>query len=459
MNIILIISDTFRYDNLFSQVEIPVRTPHLDVFAGRAVSASRMYSGSFPTIPHRTDLLSGRHTWPWHPWHPVQKSTKNFMPQIFKEYGGHVTQLLGDCPMLMGAGFKWIFDAVHIIRGQETDLHYLRMNEKIEQVMPPEKTRVDKELFQDRNLVDLIFWQNSHWRYEEDRFSAQTAGLTTRWLEDNYRHHPFFLWVDFFDPHEANMAPDYMVRRYDPDYADPPMPHSNYGKASDLSPAQQKNMRAQYWAEVELVDRAVGRILEKIDDCGLWDKTIVIFTSDHGTLLGERNRFGKSNRNPRDDRNWPICEKIAHIPFLIAAPGLKGGSTINALLQPADILATLIDLAGLDVKPEEAFHGKSFAPMLRGKTQKRLRDFAVSASYRRNDYPEKTETPVLRTDKWAYAPIGSEGKRELYDIEADPVMETNVAAAHTKVVEELDGILFAWLREIGAPSEALEVLR
>ena len=60
MNIILLISDTFRYDNLFDRAAMPVRTPHLDRFAERAVSVERFYTGSFPTIPQRTDLTTGR---------------------------------------------------------------------------------------------------------------------------------------------------------------------------------------------------------------------------------------------------------------------------------------------------------------------------------------------------------------------------------------------------------------
>jgi len=217
-------------------------------------------------------------------------------------------------------------------------------------------------------------------------------------------------------------------------------------------------MRAHYCADAELVDRSVGRILEKIDDCALWENSIVVFTSDHGTCLGERNRMGKSNRNPRDDRNWPLCEKIAHVPFLIAAPVLAGGRTIDALLQPADILPTLLDLAGLDAEPEEPFHGKSFAPMLRGEPQEPIRDFAITSMYRRPDYVELTETPVIRTHKWAYAPLGEKGAPELYDVEKDPVMETDVAADHPEVANELHDKFFAWLDEIGAPKEAIQAL-
>ncbi len=74
MNVILLISDTFRYDNLFDRAaDSPVgglvpRTPHLDAFAERAVSCSNMIVSSFPTVPHRTDLTSGRYGWFWYGW-------------------------------------------------------------------------------------------------------------------------------------------------------------------------------------------------------------------------------------------------------------------------------------------------------------------------------------------------------------------------------------------------------
>ncbi len=80
MNIILLISDTFRYDNLVGPCEMPVRTPQLDKFAERAVSLSGMYASSFPTIPHRTDLTSGRYGWPWYPWQNRHDSCANHMP-------------------------------------------------------------------------------------------------------------------------------------------------------------------------------------------------------------------------------------------------------------------------------------------------------------------------------------------------------------------------------------------
>ncbi|MFW6164016.1 MAG: sulfatase, partial [Planctomycetota bacterium] len=361
MNIILLISDTFRYDNLGDRAAMPVRTPCLDAFAERAVSLSRMYTSSFPTIPHRTDTTTGRYGWPWYPWQSRLASSANHMPKILAQ-GGYVTQLLCDCPHLFKADFDQGFHGAYVTRGQEGDTFFLRMNTPIARTMPPEKTRSGRH-FQGRNLPDIARWTNQLWRGEEDRFAPRTARVAIRWLEENYRHHPFLLWVHFFDPHEPWDPPEYMVRRYDPDYDGPAMIHPNYGKASDLTRAELRNLRAHYCAEAELVDRWVGRVLQKIDDLALWDDTVVVFTTDHGMSLGEHNRTGKSNINEGDDRAWPIYPEVAHIPFLVAAPGLEGGREVDALLQPPDVLPTLLDLCGLDLEPPEPFHGVSFAPM------------------------------------------------------------------------------------------------
>lgn len=468
-NVILINADTYRYDNLFDRAAVPVTTPNLDAFAERAVSLSHFYAGSFPTIPERTDLISGRYAWPWYPWQPLAE--KNRMPQLLNQHG-YVTQLICDCPHLFNAGFNQAFNAAYHVRGQEGDMPFLHMNDPIETVMPPEKTRTGHH-FQDRNLVDLHRWTNRYWRCEEDTFPPRTAGRAVRWLEENRQHRPFLLWVDFFDPHEPWDPPEYMVKKYDPSYEGTPMMHPNYGKASDYTAGELRNLRAHYCAEAELVDRWVGRILQKIDDLDLWDTTVVIFTTDHGMSLGEHNRTGKSNINKHDDRLWPLYPEIAHIPLLIAAPGLPRGAAVDILAQPADILPTLIELNGLDVAPPDPFQGSSFASALSVGARTPSRDFVVSGSYLRlrdGKLPPTAVTPMVYTHRWAYAPFGpgdapygsdevspAYHTSELFDLDDDPYGERNVAQEHPDIVEEMHDKLIRWLEEIGAPDEAIEV--
>jgi len=459
MNIILIISDTFRYDNLFDRAAMPVRTPCLDEFSKRAVSCSRMYVSSFPTIPHRTDLTSGRFGWPWYPWQPRRLGTQNHSPEILRK-AGYVSQLICDCPHLFRADFNVGFDGAHAIRGQEGDVHFLHMNTPFEEMMPPEKTRSSLH-FGRQNLSDLSQWINPGWRREIDRFPPRTAGLAMEFLEENYRHDPFFLWVDFFDPHEPWDPPEYMVKRYDPDYDGVPMIHPNYGKASVYTEAELKNLRAHYCAEAELVDRWVGRVLQKIDDLQLWENSVIVFTSDHGMSLGEHDRTGKSWIHTKDSRCWPLYSEIAHIPFMVAAPGLEGGREIDAFVQPPDILPTVMELAGAEAEPPEPFHGRSFAAHLKGGKAGPVRDFVVSSHFMREapkpvDDPAKRGpmTPALYTDEWCYAPWGPGGETQLFAI-TDTDCEKNVASDNAGVVEELHAKLVGWMKEMDAPAEAM----
>jgi arylsulfatase A-like enzyme len=453
-NIIIINADTYRYDNLFDRAVMPVNTPNLDYFSERAVSFSNFYTGSFPTIPERTDLISGRFVWPWYPWQVLTEN--NRMPNILNQYG-YVTQLICDCPHLFNFGFQRTFNAAYQVRGQEGDIPLLHMNDPIEEIMAREKTRTGHH-FQDKNLVDLHRWTNRYYRCEEDCFPPRTAAHAVRWLEENDQSRPFLLWIDFFDPHEPWDPPEYMVRKYDDLYTGIPMLHPNYGKASDYTAEELQNLRAHYCAEADLVDRWVGRIFQKLDDLDLWKNSIVIFTTDHGMSLGEHNRTGKSNINDNDDRRWPLYPEVAHIPFLIAVPGVKGGVTIDYIAQPADIFPTLLALNGLIVTPSDPFHGKSFAPAVVGEEQPELRSFAICGCYlrQRNGAISGTAvTPVLYTDQWAYVPIGPDSQRELYDLSNDPYAEKNIALDYPEKVKELQNSLVEWLREIDAPDEAL----
>lgn len=459
MNIIFLISDTFRYDNLFDRAKMPVDTPCLDAFARRAISVERMYTGSFPTIPHRTDLISGRIGWPWYGWQDLCASTPNNIPNLLRKHD-YVSQLLCDCPHLFNSSFQQKFDGALAIRGQEGDTPFLRMNHPIKESMPPEKTRTGSH-FRGHNLPDLHCWENRNWQLEEDRFPPRTARKTVEWLEQNYKCESFFLWADFFDPHEPWDPPEYMVRKYDPDYDGIPMIHPNYGQASDLTDDELHNLRAHYCAEAELVDRWVGRVLQKIDDLQLWDNSIVVFTSDHGISLGEHNRTGKSNINEWDDRSWPLYPELAHVPCMIAAPGLEGGKSLDILAQPHDILPTVAEIAGVELNPEEPMHGDSFAAHLRGTASGSFRNEAVCASHISpdgSDIPSEGMMPVMYTERYAYVPVRPEGNAELYDLGTDPCAENNIAQEMPEVSGKMRERLRCYMDNISAPTGLVDKL-
>lgn len=456
-NIILIITDTYRYDNLGNRAEMPVRTPELDRFAAeQATSVEGFYTGSFPTIPHRTDIATGRLGWPHYGWQPIDQSGPNHIGTILGSKG-YATQLLCDCPHLFNARFQQRFTAAFQHRGQEGDKALLHLNDPILNVVPNDKTRLSPS-FRGRHLADQHRWHNRYWQYEAETFPAQTGSTAVRWLEENSNSGPFFLWVDLFDPHEPWDPPEYLVRRYDPNYEGVPMLHPNYGPSDAYTAEELRNLRAHYCAEAELVDRWIGRILQKIDDLGMWENSVVVITSDHGMSLGEHARTGKSNISEDDPRYWPIYPEIGHVPFLVAAPDVPKGHSLPILGSPMDFLPTACDLAGADVNPPEPFHGRSFAEVLR-QANGQHRDLVVSGCHlnprQGSNVPSKASTPFAVTSEWGYAPVGAEGNPELYRLSDDPLADNDVAADNPDVVGEMHERFLAHLREHSAPDQLL----
>jgi arylsulfatase A-like enzyme len=266
-----------------------------------------------------------------------------------------------------------------------------------------------------------------------------------------------------FDPHEPWDPPEYLVRRYDPDYTGTPMLMPNYGLASRYRPAELANLRAHYLAETELVDRHVGRILEKIDDLELWDDTVVVFASDHGTSLGEHGRTSKVNRDPDDHRYWTLSPELSHVPLLLAAPSVTAGIRHPVYAQPVDLMPTLFDLSGVSgsgpVATPEPLHGHSLAAVLRGRAggprRATLSGSCPGEIAPGDDWPRGINTPFLIADDYGYAPIGEDGTAQLFDLAADPLAERPLGA---------DGAAFAagharlreLLQEIEAPPWLLE---
>ena len=456
MNVIVLVSDTFRYDYLGCNGNKWIGTDELDRFAERAVCFDRHYLSSFPTIPNRTDMFTGRYTFPFHGWQPLARDIP-VMSTVFGD-AGYESQLICDTPHLMGRGHfcERGFGGAHWIRGQEGDRPLLKGNLAPRQVVPSDgKTRVDPNMRDTKwgNLATLHTWTNRDWAWEEDRFCVQTARTTSRWLEENAGAEPFLLWVDFFDAHEPWDPPEYLVRRYDRSgYDGPPMIHPNYGPASAYTKKELANLAAHYAAEVYLVNKWIGQVLKKVEELGLFENTVVAFTTDHGMFAGEHNRTGKSNIHPEDERVWPLYEEVAHIPLMVAAPGIGGGRRVKALTQSVDVLPTLLQLTG--VKPGGLdMHGHSLVPLMKGSKRPWPRKYAFSSPFLRNGGPTVTD------GRWSYISYGERGgKPELYDLRQDPGQRRNVLRQNPKVASRMRRALGSFLQEVGTPEENYELL-
>jgi arylsulfatase A-like enzyme len=465
VNFIIIVSDTLRRDFLGCYGNDWISTPHIDAFASQSIVFERAYSASFPTVPHRRDLLTGRLTATYTPWAPLS-ADEVVLAEVLGE-AGYTSMMACDCPHILENGYHYDrgFDGFEWIRGQESD-RWRTHPETPDHPCDPAKIR------DPRRLQALHRRNVAGWRYEADTFVAQTMTAAARWLEDNYGRDRFFLYVDTFDPHEPWDAPQWYVEMYDPGYKGEIVDYPRYAKTDYLTPEELKHCRALYAAEVTLVDRWIGMLLQKVGDLGLLEDTVVLVTTDHGFLHGEHGIIGKALISPDSFTYIPLYEEINHIPFIVSYPGV-GARRSQALVQPLDVMPTFLELAG--AADPGTIHGASFSAVLRGERDDH-RDYAISTPYLRSEtcpvtvvkdqragvlYPKRGQGAGLvdravdgykKTQDTATVEVTD----LLFDLQTDPGQSTNIADRHPDVTADLRHLLIGHLTELGTDEEIVD---
>lgn len=360
VNIIFVVIDTLRYDYIHAHgANDWIQTPNIDCLAASSLVFDRTYAASYPTIPHRTDVMTGEYGWPYqgpfHPWMPLRFDVPT-LPRLLAR-AGYATQLIHDTPHMANGGhaFDWPFAAWTFIRGAEVDRPWID-----DQGLAPLESWTRDPLF---DFVDesklssgerrlLLTYARAHRRRQrpEDWSTARLFRTATDFIRDNTRRGDrqegsFFLWVDCFDPHEPWDVPPDFVKRYDqtPDYdgrVDPRAFSSQARQAVDgaFPEGVRERQTAFYAAKVTWVDHWFGQVLAALDETGLDRKTAIVLTADHGTNLGERGGFGKTG---------VINEQEAHVPLMIHLPDGPTGRS-DTFVQPQDISTTLLHMAGAE---------------------------------------------------------------------------------------------------------------
>jgi len=392
VNVILIISDTFRRDNLSCYGYGEVHTPHLDRFAEKSFVFDRAYCTSFPTVPNRNDILTGRYTFTYKHWAPIDADEVTLTDVLNK--AGIVTALVVDTPHPFTPGYNYQrgFQSWEVIRGQEHD-QWKTSPREVKLPCDPEKLRnpygtVVQYL---RNVADR--------KSEADYFAPKTMTTACEWLERNYKH-PFFLYVDTFDPHEPWDPPQYYVDLYDPGYEGEEVIYPRYDKCEYLTESELRHCKALYNGESTMVDRAVGQLLERIESLGLMSSTMVIFTTDHGFYIGENGYIGKSLITKGYHQAIPLYTTVSAIPLLIHLPGQEHSGHSGAFAQPVDLMPTILDYLGLEVP--DRVRGKSLKQVLEGKAEN-IREFAVSSptiSAKNIQVPHPTNRASITNEEW-----------------------------------------------------------
>lgn len=470
-NIILIVSDTFRYDLLHEHFEVKnnvrAKLKNLDRLCRDSVEFTRAYHASFPTVPNRADLLTGRFTFTCYDWSPLPRDWIT-LPTALRE-AGYVSMMVVDTPHLLNEGYNFDrgFDGWVWIRGQEVDRYRTS----------PAKVEIPCSEWKVRSVETLVQHIRNNYgrRYEEDWIPAKTALEASRWLEENCER-KFFLYVDFFDPHEPWDPPRWYVDMYDPGYEGEEVIYPHYGPCDYLTREELLHIRALYAAEATLVDRWIGFLLEKVEDLGLLENTTIVFTSDHGFYLGEHGLVGKSIIMGGNLGFAPLYEEVAHIPLLIRFADkmdLERGTKVDALVQTPDITATILEIAGVKSSALDV-QGKSLIPLVTRETSK-VRDLAVStpsliwgvraglratitmgkwslilAPETSESWLEKAEVTYIVDGKPRTLKPFGKIVTELYDLESDPKQERNLINEEKDAARKIKERFIEFLSELNA---------
>jgi arylsulfatase A-like enzyme len=266
-----------------------------------------------------------------------------------------------------------------------------------------------------------------------------------------HKDKPFYVTISYYGPHAPWTPPKPYDTLYSPDSIKLPknVPDDETDKPALLAEqivrgkktpdAAKRNMIAKYYGLVTIIDDQIGRVLKTLDEFGLSDNTVVVFSSDHGEMLGEHHIIGKGF--------YPYNANTG-VTLLVRYPGVvRAGQVSDALIETIDLPQTVLDMAGAPLL--ENVDGKSFRNVLVGRDQEHRRyvHTAMRHPVEKRGYYGMVAT---RDHKLFWYHAEGPGAKVLFDLKNDPGEFRNVidAPAHAKARAELEKEMHRWHRSM-----------
>ena len=410
-----------------------VKSPHLDRLAREGTRFDRAYC-QFPLCsPSRTSIMTGLRP-DRTGVHDLQKHFRDNLPdvvtipQLFRRHGywaGRVGKIYhyGNPGQIGTAGLDDPASWDHTVNPAGRDK--LTDEPDIIQYTGPK----------------MNFGASLSWLAAEGSDSDHTDGKVADAaiaLMEQHRSRPFFLAVGFYKPHTPYVAPKRwfdaypepsripLVAPHPGDWDDIPAMARNNDNDQALDDDKRRLLRRAYWACISFADAQVGRLLDALDRLDLRRRTIVVFWSDHGYLLGEHSLWQKQ----------ACFEESARVPLIISAPDQPDrGKAVAAPVELIDLYPTLADLAGLP--PPPALDGVSLRPWMESPDKAAARPaFTQAQRGRRNRQGDWIFGRSVTDGRFRYTEWdGGKAGRELYDHRDDPHEFTNLADAPAAAAE------------------------
>lgn len=426
-NVVLIMTDDQGAWALGAAGNTEIITPNLDRLAAEGLRCDRFFSASPVCSPARASLYTGLmpSAHGVHDWLSAGHVGEDGWDSLAGER--LLTDDLADAGYRCGLVGKWHLGAND--RPRPGFVHWFTHQSGGGPYFDAPLTR-DGRLYQEHRYVTDVF---------TDDACAFIETETTQHPDT-----PFFLAVQYTAPHTPwkDNHPDELTSLYeDCEFAscpqEEPHPWSRMRPGGSHSEGE-PDLRAAlvgYFAAVTGVDRGVGRILAALDEAGIAEDTLVIFTSDNGFSCGQHGFWGKGNGT------WPlnVYDASVLVPFIAWQPGIvPGGRVSSDLLSAYDLATTVVEHLGIPGGPGPTSPGRSFAPLLAGEPLPPRPEVVVGDEY--------GPVRMLRTSEWKLVRRYPSGPDELYELITDPGERHNLIddPERQALVDELTTQMSGW---------------
>jgi choline-sulfatase len=456
-NVLLLMSDQHRRDCLGIEGRPLVRTPNLDQLARSGLRFESAYCSNPVCTPSRASLLTGlytHHHQTWNntvPWPFAHKTAAHYFGAA-----GYMTALIGKMHFVdaqtHGFDYHLDFNDWYQFLGPKTKLYadeLSRANSGSGMPQIDDLWRDEGDPWKSARKLDSrqgpVAVGDVSEMPEEDHFESFVARETVRFLRKHGKAQPFFAICSFLKPHDPFMPAARFASMFRAE--DMQLPPT-WGKADlatlpkqvrnsiehntptpELSdPAGAKQRIAMYYANLAQMDDALGQVLKAVRELDLENDTIVLYTSDHGEMLGDHGLWQK----------FQFYEGSCGVPLIVRAPGVTtAGSRCEMPVSQVQVLPTLGDLCGIRVPKLD---GPSLLPQLRNPAE--VHDNPVFAEY---DLHKPEAKYMLRRGNYKYT-LWTNDIPELYDLKSDPDEMKNLAAdpAHRQKLDDMKRQLLAW---------------
>ena len=438
-NILLFLPDQHRFDWLGSTAGLPVRTPNIDALAERGVRFTNAICPSPVCVPSRAALASGKEfdrcgTPDNNFNYPVNQVT---FYRLLRDSGYFVAGC-GKFDLAKPAR-TWGRDGKQVVTG----VSYLDLwgfsdgidnGGKHDAIMGYKKGQVGPYMayLESRGLVqEHLADYDRRRRYDDYVTPLPDDAYCDNWIARNGlgllgqapSGRPWFLQVNFNGPHEPMDVTASMKDRW----KDVKFPSPNNGPPE----LDHDGIRQNYSGMVENIDRWVGIYIEHLAKTGQLDNTLIVYSSDHGEMLGDHRRWGKS---------VPYQPSVG-VPLVIAGPGVRSGWVCQAPVTTLDLTATFLGAAGLSI-PDD-MDSRSMGPMLAGEAAPSRKIVRSGLGGWRMAYDGRYklirgfDAPRTADDPEPLATSATADKVLLFDLKTDPLERTDIAAGSPQIVERL----------------------